>query len=730
MFKKCLLLTVLCLPSHTSFAVEPPTPNTCLVLSGGGARGMAHVGVLKVLERERIPVDCIVGTSMGAVVGSLYASGYTATEVEALLKALDWDAMFSDVVDRTAYSTRRKEDDRSFLIKAAFGLRDGSLQLPPSLFEGQRLSIALRGALMKSAGIEDFDKLPIQYRAVGANLETGDAVIMDQGDLVNAVRASMAVPGVFPPVSYGPLSLIDGGVAMNLPVQTAQAMGAKHIIAVDIGAGLKKREELTNPLSISDQMVTALMQKETRRQRELLKPSDVLLVPALGNLSSADFKLGLSEGVPLGEQAAQAALNQLNHLSVSENTYATWRAERLAKLPKLGPVTDITLTNTSRMADAAVLAYVSEYRGEVLDIKAVENDINALYGTGEFSRAYYAVTTDENKNTVLNIVTRSRRWEEDGRLSFGLSMYDDFDGQSGYQLGARYTQRELNAYGGDWLAEASLGRVNRLFVEWNQPLDSGRKTFLRSSIDLQGRNQNLRGSDLSEAEFRRLSSELQLGAGINFNRWGEISLAPFLRRTRFDSRDTLPRPVGIANSTVNKGIELSMVLDTLDDAEFPSQGWLVDVQHVRYLDAFSSDAEGFNTRFTLTKAFNGDKDRWVANFRTYYANSDAAEDIHYLGGALNLSGLAPEAINGRAAAFAGLTYYHPLNQVLNYPLFIGASIEAGQAWPDINAVEWNDVLFSTSAFAALSTPFGPIYFGLGWSESGENSVFFSIGKSQ
>jgi NTE family protein len=731
MFKKLFLsAALLCLPAHAARAEEPATPNTCLVLSGGGARGMAHVGVLKVLERERIPVDCIVGTSMGAVVGSLYASGYSATEVEALLNALDWDEMFSDVVDRTVYTTRRKEDDRSFLIKAAFGLRGGSLQLPPSLFEGQRLSIALRGALLKSAGIEKFDQLPIQYRAVGANLETGDAVVMDRGDLVNAVRASMAVPGVFPPVSYGDVSLIDGGVAMNLPVQVAQSMGAKHIIAVDISAGLKKRDELTNPLSITDQMITALIQKETRRQIQLLKPNDVLLIPALGNLSSADFKLGLSQGVALGEQATQAALPKLKALSISEPAYAQWRSEKVAKLPKLGPISRINLTNTSRMADAAILAYISEHPGEAFDQNAFEADINKLYGTGEFSRAYYVVEADKDNNTVVNVVTRSRRWEQDGRLKFGLSMYDDFDGESGYQLGARYTQREMNTYGGDWLAEASIGKTNRFFAEWNQPLDIHRNSFARTSLDIQGRNQILRGTDLLQADFRSLSNEFKLGAGLNFDSWGEVSLSPFVRRTRFSYRDNIAKPAGIPDSTVNKGVELAFVMDTLDDSEFPSKGWLIDARHERYLEGLSSDATGFNSRVSMTKAFAFDKDRLVANVRTYYANSSATEDLNYLGGALNLSGLAPEAINGRASAFAGLTYYHPLNQVLSYPLFIGGSIEAGQAWADLDAVSSDTLLFNASTFAALSTPFGPIYFGLGWGEGGENSVFFSIGKSQ
>ena len=537
-------------------AAQPAGYDTCLVLSGGGARGMAHIGVIKVLERERIPVDCIVGTSMGAVVGGLYASGLGAAEIERQMRALDWKTMFSDRVDRRDFPARRKAEDRSFLAKGGFGLRDGKLGVAPSLFEGQRLAVALRSAMLPSANIDDFDALPIPYRAIGTDLETGEAVAMDRGDLVNAIRASMAVPGAFAPVSYGERSLIDGGVSMNLPVQEAQALGARRIIAVDIGATLKKRDQLLDPFSITDQMVTALMLRETQRQRDRLGADDVLIVPALGDLSSADMTAGLDQGIPLGEAAAEAALPKLRTRQLSPEAYAAWREARIARLRPIGTIEKVELVNTSAVDDSVIRAAVTMRPGDTIMPEKIERDLSHLYGTGEFSRAYYTVTDGQAGGSVLTYVTRSRRWEEDGTLKFGLFLQDDFEGHADYQLGARFGKRELNRYGGDLLLEARLGDRNRAFAEWNQPLDPRRHTFFRSSLEWLGRNETLLDDDALVGSYRIEHWQFRAGLGLDLGDWGEASVTPFVRRNHFRARSG-PQPIGLPSGSTSAGAATS-----------------------------------------------------------------------------------------------------------------------------------------------------------------------------
>lgn len=714
-----VLLLVFCAPAIAH--------DTCLVLSGGGARGMAHIGVIKVLERERIPVDCIVGTSMGAVVGSLYASGLSATEIETQLRALDWDTMFVDRIDRRTFTQRRKTEDRSFLAKGGFGLRDGKLGLPPSVFEGQRLAIALRAALLPSANIPRFDDLPIPYRAIGTDLETGDAVAMDHGDLVNAVRASMAVPGAFAPVSYGERSLIDGGVAMNLPVEVAQAWGAKRIIAVDIGATLKKREQLLDPFSITDQMVTALMLKETRRQRDRLGADDVLIIPALGELGSADFTAGLDQGVALGEQATIEALPRLQALQLSPDAYAAWRETRVARLKPIGTVDRVELVNTSTMDDEAVRAYLGTRPGDRVEPKKIEEDLSRLYGLGEFSRAYYTVENDETGKTVLTYVTRSRRWEEDGTLKFGLFMQDDFEGGGEYQLGARYGKRELNRFGGDLQIEARLGNRNRAFAEWHQPLDLRRKAFFRPSLEWLGENESLIDDANRTGDYRYNRWETRAGLGLNLSNWGEVSATPFLRRNHFDLRaDSMP--TSIPRTSTSAGVDLALTVDTQDDAEFPSHGWYLQARHTRYLSMLGAETEGFTSEARASYAFTALGGRWQLGAQAQDHRGNAYEDVALLGGPLRLSGYGIDRLRGTGSALTTLQFSYPLAQVLQYPLFVGGSLEAGQVWRRRQEPAFGRTIFGGSVYTALDTPIGPIYFGLGLAEEGQEAVFLRLGQ--
>lgn len=701
--------------------------DTCLVLSGGGARGMAHIGVIKVLERERIPVDCIVGTSMGAVVGSLYASGLTATEIETQMRALDWNTMFVDRIDRSVFPARRKAEDRSFLAKGGFGLRDGKVGVPPSLFEGQRLAVALRAALLPSATIPRFDDLPIPYRAVGTDLETGDAVAMDSGDLVNAVRASMAVPGAFSPVSYGERSLIDGGVAMNLPVEIAQKWGARRIIAVDIAAKLKSRDQLLDPFSITDQMITALMQKESQRQRDRLGPRDVLIVPELADLGSADFTGGMDKGVALGEAATVAALPQLQAMRVSEADYAAWRTARAAKLKPIGTIDRVELANTSGVDDEAILARMSARPGDAVDAKKIEQDLGRLYGLGEFSRVYYTIESDDRDDTVLTYVARSRRWEEDGTLKLGLLMQDDFEGQGEFQLGARYGKRELNRFGGELLLEARIGDRNRAFAELHQPLTLQRTVFFRPSLEWRGENETLLDGGNTTGEYRYSFWQARTGLGAVFGDWGEASIAPFARRNHFDLRrdsvsTTIPR------TTTSAGLDLNFVVDTQDDAEFPSKGWYVQARHTRYLSILDADSRGFTSRLNANVAFTGLGGRWQVGMRSQDRRGNAFEDVATLGGPFRLSGYGIDTLRGNGAALGTLQFNYPLAQVMQYPLFVGGSLEAGQLWGRGQEPSLERTIFGGSVYTALDTPLGPIYFGLGLAEGGEEAVFFRLGQ--
>src|SRR5258708_5691115 len=256
-----------------SWAAEPATrPRICLVLSGGGARGMAHIGVLKILEDLKIPIDCIAGTSMGAIVGGLYASGMTAADIDATMRSLDWQEAFRDAPPRRDLAFRRKQDDRNFLVRLPRGLQHRKILLPKGFIQGQKLQETLRQLTLPFSSSTDFDLLPTPFRAVATDLETGNAVVMEKGDLAIAMRASMSAPGVFAPVELNGRLLVDGGLAENLPVNVARAMHADILILSDVSFPLQPRAALDSALSISTHILAILAPPAPDAPRPTLPP--------------------------------------------------------------------------------------------------------------------------------------------------------------------------------------------------------------------------------------------------------------------------------------------------------------------------------------------------------------------------------------------------------------------------------------------------------------------------
>src|SRR2546430_2224305 len=292
-------------------------PRVGLVLSGGGARGAAHIGVLKILEQMRVPIDAIAGTSMGAVVGGLYASGLSARDIEKIMTSINWQDAFRDRPPREDLTLRRKQEDESFLVKFPLGVRAGHILLPKGLVQGQGLTQMLRRLTLPVARMSDFDRLPTPFRAVATDLESGDAVVMGSGDLTSAMRASLSAPGVFAPVEREGRLLVDGGIADNIPVDIARAMGVDVVIVVDVGFPLLPRRQLSSAPVISSQMLAILIRRNAQAQLATLTPQDILIQPALGDASSFDFGI-VARVIAMGEAAARGKAGQLAALSVNE----------------------------------------------------------------------------------------------------------------------------------------------------------------------------------------------------------------------------------------------------------------------------------------------------------------------------------------------------------------------------------------------------------------------------
>ena len=540
-------------PSDCAEAARELRPRICLVLSGGGARGMAHIGVLKVLEELQVPIDCIAGTSMGAVVGGLYASGMTAHQIESTMRSVDWQEAFRDAPPRRDLAFRRKQDDRNFLVKLPLGLKHGRMLLPKGFIQGQKLQETLRQLTLPFSNETDFDRLPTPFRAVATDLETGRAVLLEKGDLSVAMRASISAPGVFAPVESDGRLLVDGGLVENLPVDVARSMHADILIVSDVSFPLQPRIALDSALSISNQMLAILVRKDSDRQRASLNDRDILIEPNLGMAAATDFTTA-NELITRGEASAREAVPKLSGFSVGDAAYHDYLARRGTRQPGLPAIRFVRVDGPSKRYEKTILAEMQPLVGKPLDLDAVGKRITELYGLGMFETLDYtlaqrpapspgaaspgggaadvgapAPAIDANAGGVstmtdesgLEIRARRKSWGPN-YLRFGLNLEDNFQGNGQYNAAARFVLTEIDDLGAELLTDVQIGSNPKVFSEFYQPLTATRTWFVAPSARIEVRDLPIFVNNERIADFRDREAEADFDIGRNLGNWGEI----------------------------------------------------------------------------------------------------------------------------------------------------------------------------------------------------------------
>ncbi|MGH8135816.1 MAG: patatin-like phospholipase family protein, partial [Steroidobacteraceae bacterium] len=515
----CFLIAAPALAQAAPAEAAPTRPRIGLVLSGGGARGLAHVGVLKVLDELHVPVDAIAGTSMGAVIGGLYASGMTAAEVESLVKSVDWNEAFDDRPPRADLSFRRKLDDRDYLVRFPLGLKAGKFRVPRGLIQGQKLTQILRRETISIAGIDDFDRLPTRFRAVATDLETGDRRVLASGDLTEALRASMSAPGVFAPVELNGRLLVDGGLVENLPVDVAREMGVDIVIAVDVGFQPVGRRELNSALAVSNQMLTIMMQRETDRQRALLVDGDVLIEPALGTMPSLDFT-AVDQTVRHGIEGARGQSVRLAELGVGEMEWQNYVAARAAGESAPPQIQFVRVDEKSRRYRERLEAELAPVVGTTLDPAAMERRLSHLYGDDIFESLDYKIVR-EHETEGIEVSARRKSWGPN-YVRFGFELRDDFEGSNSFSAGLRTQVTEVNKYGAEWQTDLRIGENPRFSSEFYQPIGYAWDWFVAPRILVERRNFDFIADGEPLATYRVRNKEAGLDIGREFASWGEM----------------------------------------------------------------------------------------------------------------------------------------------------------------------------------------------------------------
>ncbi|MFX1676321.1 patatin-like phospholipase family protein [Paraburkholderia sp. A2WS-5] len=730
----------------------PRRPRICLALSGGGARGYAHIGVLRELERLHVPVDCIAGTSMGAVIGGLYASGLSADQIEHALTALNLNDVAYDRDAREHWPQSMREDNLAYPIGMPVGFGNGQLKMPNGLVQGNKLTALLRANTAQIPADVDFDRLPIPYRAVATDLETGERIVLHDGSLPQAIRASMAVPGLFAPVKIGGRTLIDGGLASNLPIDIARQMGADIVIAVDIGTPLKRADQITSMAGVTSQMLRLMMTRNVLEQKATLRPADVLLEPDLGELSFSDFG-AMQQGVAAGTASALAHATQLAALSIGDAHYAAYRAglSHEVFLPPGTRIDRIDIATHGNVPASRVQAALQVKPGDVYDAAAIDRHLGTLINTADLESVSQSLSGPPG-DRVLHVDATTKSWGPN-LLLFGLGVSTNFNGDGGFTLQIGHRLPWITESGLSWRNDVVLGSRDLGWrTELRQPLLHS-DVYVAPYASIRRNDINLYPDDNTDAKenSRPIASYMQqdlragLGLGVPLGTWGKARAGIAQVWTAYHPRSSIITATDngegdwsyqaaalSAGSTSQTVGTVGMTVDQLDDSLFPRHGF--------YLDSGAQFSLNRNDgSYNIAQA----RGLWAASHGIYSVNAaleaggqfggnrDSSAYMFNLGGFQRLSAYAPDQFSGSYILYGRVTGFAQLSKFDSGPLrgvFAGASLEAGNVWNSPQHFARGPWLTSASVFAGSTTVIGPVYLGLAMAPGGTYNVYFQLGN--
>lgn len=726
-----LLAVCYCVGFCSLAAAEPDAarPKIGLVLKGGGALGFAHVGVLRVLERNRVPIHAVAGTSMGSIIGGAYASGVALDEMERVLSEMDWGEFFGERISRETHDYRLKAGrNREIFGEAKLGFKEGKFVMPQGVVEGQNIRPLFQELFGYLPAPTHFDSLPIPFRAVTADVETGEAYVPSQGDLATVVRASMSIPGAFSPVEIDGRLLVDGGIVNNLPVDVVLGMGADVLIVVDLQSKLATRENLQSPLSISGQMVSLLLMQNATLSRKLVRAQDIVIEPDVSAYTVSDFPKG-AEIALIGERAAESMTAALQSLAIPERDYQQYAARRTHRAEARPTIHFIHLNNRSNLSDRRLKDLMTIKAGEVFDPEKVEQDIQRIYQTGYFTSAQYSLV-EENGKSGLQIDAKGKDWLEQ-YVRLGFSLEDDLDGNNNFRLGGSYRVDTHTKKGAYFEAQGELGKQPRLSLELYEPLVEDSPYFIWPKIGIGRTPINIfTGGDVI-AEYQRTEGFASLALGRAISTLGEVVFG--YTRGFGELERNLGDPALNDFSYDIGDVSLGLDLDNLDQPDFPTQGFRVTVRGNAAVDTLGApnDFQEITGALSLPLTYG----RHTLLVRNGFAATFGERPIERstsLGGFLNVSGTLQSSLAASDYNSGGLVYFHRFSEIENpffdLAFFAGGSYELTTLHNEHPQLRNYDLINSGSVFVGADTPLLPIYIGFGIADIDEHSIYISMGR--
>ncbi|MGL1191265.1 patatin-like phospholipase family protein [Vibrio parahaemolyticus] len=733
----------------------PTRPKVAVVLAGGGAKGAAHIGVLKALEEMHIPVDIITGTSMGAYVGGLYATGMSADEIESFIYSVDWNSGYRDRVDRSQRRVRDKEYEDRYQITTDLGLRFGEVRAPTGVVQGQNMLRVLRETTGNLGRFESFDELAIPYRSVATDILELDEVVIGNGYLVDAMMASMSVPGALPPYKLNGHMLVDGGVVNNMPVDVARAMGADVVIAVDISTDYKTEDDFTGLFTVADQLSNYLVRRSTQQQVETLQEQDVYIRPNVGQMETVEFDK-MPWAFQSGYDITKEMESKLAGLRLSNAEYQKYIDHKQEVRKKLvygddRVVDEIVIVNNTHYSDVLLTNRLELETGRKIETAEIEKAVENLYALDRFELITYHFEEVDGSNLLVFDVNE-KSWGPN-YLNFRFFLEDDFDTDSQYGIGMSTNFTNLNSHGAEMALNVEMGTDKLIEAELYSPVLSSQEFFVAGKVAYSSEGRNLPVSDddssLSSVNdflpvsYTEFVSEIAIG--IQPTLWQELRLGG-----RYSSGSIeLSTLASVGNLDFERrGLFANYRLDTLDDFAFPTRGLLVDLE---YLVSHDTSPEEIgqskpkdiveDTVYEIDARFKGamSYQRHTLVGQAEYSfvqskNSSITLDPRELGGFLHLSGIPRNSLIGQNLFFSSLVYRYKWFDndfgLFEAPVYIGASLEHGGTWSD-NDLKLNEAPLynAASIFFGVDSPIGPIMLAYGRTEQDMEAVYLIVGTS-
>jgi NTE family protein len=684
--------------------------------------------VIQVLEEMNVPVDIVVGTSIGSLVGGLYATGLNGDQLKEVMLSIDWEELFSDSTARKDWPTRRKLDDGRGLFGPQFGVGKDASLIPQGAISGQRIFFFFETLVSARVRQNDFNALPIPYRAVATDIVTGEEVILGEGSLSLAMRSSMSVPGVFDPVQWDDHVLVDGGLANNLPIDVARAMGADIIIAVNVGSPLKGREELRTALGVVGQLSSILVNRNSAAQMATLTAADLLITPLLGKeVGSADFSKS-AQGIRIGYEAADGMRAEISRYSEAPQVFRAHRAVIESCVSRPSTVDFVRIDNESRFDDAVIQNLVTTQPGDPWDTEKLRHDVGQIYALGELDYAVNKVVT-ENGETGLEV-----RVKQDSRGTRFIETGLDFTGtwsENALNFRAAYLDTAVDGYGSELTVTAQLGEEPQLSAGLYKYLGPRRRYFVRpiivaESFDLVDYTSG--GRKRSVAGVNQYGGALAVGREVG--NYG--ALAAGVRRLNGKVKQEIGE-VALDDFNFDVGEYTALLYyDRLDNSFFPTSGSRLGLDYIHSDDALGADEEYQQVTLDATSVASFGR-HTVQAIGRYYTTIDNDAPIYAqfrAGGFGRLSGYNTNELFGQNFAMVGGSYRYRVtkSELVLLPGYVGATLEYGQV-AERSSDLFDDGLVNGSLYLGFDTPVGPLFIAWGFAEGGRQQFLLRLGRA-